>query len=145
MSALRVPSGTRPSFSHSRRAISEPPRRPATLTFTPFAPAFMVRCTACFMAFLKAMRRDSCCAMVHAPPAPPAAAARVGEPASDQLPDGDVLLEEGGVAFPGIPLGVPRPRDAEAVAVRMDLVTHRLVLPGLREDRGGGTVRLCVG
>src|SRR3990172_1524211 len=66
MSARRVPSGTRPSFSHSRRAISEPPRRPATLTFTPFAPAFMVRCTACFMAFLKAMRRDSCCAMLAA-------------------------------------------------------------------------------
>src|SRR3972149_4119858 len=63
-----------------------------------------------------------------------AADARVGEPASDQLPDGDVLLEEGGVALPGIPLGVPRPRDAEAEAVRVDLVTHRLVLPVLDDD-----------
>src|ERR1035437_6099452 len=29
MSARSVPSGIRPSLSHSRRAISEPPRRPA--------------------------------------------------------------------------------------------------------------------
>ena len=30
MSARSVPSGMRPSLSHSRRAISEPPRRPDT-------------------------------------------------------------------------------------------------------------------
>ena len=33
----------RPSRSHSRRAISEPPRRPATAILTPLAPAFIVR------------------------------------------------------------------------------------------------------
>ena len=49
--------------SHSRRAISEPPRRPATAILTPLAPAFMVRWMACFMAFLKAMRRLSWPAM----------------------------------------------------------------------------------
>src|SRR5919112_1090962 len=43
MSARRVPSGMRPSRSHSRRPISEPPRRPATAIRTPFAPAFIDR------------------------------------------------------------------------------------------------------
>src|SRR6187402_2227350 len=56
MSARSVPSGMRPSLSHSRRPISEPPRRPATAILTPFAPAFMERWMACFIAFLKAMR-----------------------------------------------------------------------------------------
>src|SRR5688500_11796522 len=63
MSARSVPSGIRPSLSHSRRPISEPPRRPATAILTPLAPAFMDRWMACFMAFLKAMRRLSCPAM----------------------------------------------------------------------------------
>src|SRR6476620_5884554 len=63
MSARRVPSGIRPSRSHSRRPISEPPRRPATAIRTPFAPAFIERWIACFIAFLKAIRRDSWPAM----------------------------------------------------------------------------------
>src|SRR6478735_10279484 len=63
MSARSVPSGMRPSRSHSRRPISEPPRRPATAIRTPFAPAFIERWIACFIAFLKAMRRVSCWAM----------------------------------------------------------------------------------
>src|SRR5262245_36751793 len=63
MSARSVPSGMRPSLSHSRRPISEPPRRPATAIFTPLAPAFIERWMACFIAFLKAIRRDSCPAM----------------------------------------------------------------------------------
>src|SRR5919201_1149358 len=53
----------RPSRSHSRRPISEPPRRPATAIRTPFAPAFIERWIACFIAFLNAMRRVSCWAM----------------------------------------------------------------------------------
>src|SRR5918995_1473536 len=63
MSARSVPSGIRPSLSHSRRPISEPPRRPATAILTPLAPAFIERWMACFMAFLNAMRRLSCPAM----------------------------------------------------------------------------------
>src|SRR4029078_7269473 len=63
MSARRVPSGMRPSLSHSRRPISEPPRRPATAILTPFAPAFTVDWLACCIAFLKAMRRVSWPAM----------------------------------------------------------------------------------
>src|SRR4029453_14742000 len=63
MSARSVPSGMRPSLSHSRRPISDPPRRPATAIRTPFAPAFIERWIACFIAFLKAMRRLSCWAM----------------------------------------------------------------------------------
>src|SRR5690349_9516442 len=63
MSARSVPSGMRPSLSHSRRPISEPPRRPATAIFTPLAPAFIERWMACFIAFLNAMRRASCPAM----------------------------------------------------------------------------------
>src|SRR5687768_10781944 len=63
MSARSVPSGMRPSLSHSRRPISDPPRRPATAILTPLAPAFIERWMACFMAFLKAMRRLSCPAM----------------------------------------------------------------------------------
>src|SRR5215470_2542685 len=63
MSARRVPSGIRPSRSHSRRPISEPPRRPATAIRTPLAPAFIDRWIACFIAFLKAMRRVSWPAM----------------------------------------------------------------------------------
>src|SRR6476469_5584979 len=63
MSARSVPSGMRPSLSHSRRPISEPPRRPATAILTPFAPAFIDRWIACFIAFLKAMRRVSWPAM----------------------------------------------------------------------------------
>src|SRR5262245_5001648 len=63
MSARSVPSGMRPSLSHSRRPISEPPRRPATAILTPFAPAFIERWMACFIAFLKAMRRLSWPAM----------------------------------------------------------------------------------
>src|SRR4029077_270091 len=66
MSARSVPSGMRPSRSHSRRPISEPPRRPATAIFTPLAPAFIVRWMACFIAFLNAMRRASCWAMFMA-------------------------------------------------------------------------------
>src|SRR6187549_3438595 len=63
MSARSVPSGMRPSLSHSRRPISEPPRRPATAILTPLAPAFIERWMACFIAFLKAMRRLSWPAM----------------------------------------------------------------------------------
>src|SRR3954452_19780218 len=63
MSARSVPNGIRPSLSHSRRPISEPPRRPATAILTPFAPAFIDRWMACFIAFLKAIRRVSCPAM----------------------------------------------------------------------------------
>src|SRR5687767_7048819 len=63
MSARSVPSGIRPSRSHSRRPISEPPRRPATAIRTPLAPAFIDRWMACFIAFLNAMRRVSCWAM----------------------------------------------------------------------------------
>src|SRR5258705_3341226 len=63
MSARRVPSGMRPSLSHSRRPISDPPRRPATAIRTPLAPAFIDRWMACFIAFLKAIRRVSCWAM----------------------------------------------------------------------------------
>src|SRR6478672_1115830 len=63
MSARRVPSGIRPSLSHSRRPISDPPRRPATAILTPLAPAFIDRWMACFFAFLKAIRRVSCPAM----------------------------------------------------------------------------------
>src|SRR5437667_2527501 len=66
MSARRVPSGMRPSRSHSRRPISEPPRRPATAIRTPLAPAFIERWMACFIAFLKAIRRVSCWAMFMA-------------------------------------------------------------------------------
>src|SRR4249920_1872602 len=53
----------RPSLSHSRRPISEPPRRPATAILTPLAPAFIDRWMACFIAFLKAIRRLSWPAM----------------------------------------------------------------------------------
>src|SRR6476661_8302685 len=63
MSARSVPRGIRPSRSHSRRPISDPPSRPATAIRTPFAPAFIDRWIACFIAFLKAMRRDSWPAM----------------------------------------------------------------------------------
>src|SRR6476661_4055420 len=63
MSARRVPSGIRPSLSHSRRPISDPPRRPATAILTPLAPAFIDRWMACFIAFLKAIRRLSWPAM----------------------------------------------------------------------------------
>src|SRR5580765_6499576 len=63
MSARSVPSGMRPSLSHSRRPISEPPRRPATAILTPLAPAFIERWMACFIAFLKAIRRLSWPAM----------------------------------------------------------------------------------
>src|SRR6188472_97091 len=63
MSARSVPSGIRPSLSHSRRPISEPPRRPATAILTPLAPAFIERWMACFIAFLKAIRRLSWPAM----------------------------------------------------------------------------------
>src|SRR5262245_31083409 len=63
MSARSVPSGIRPSRSHSRRPISEPPRRPATAIRTPLAPAFIDRWIACFIAFLKAIRRVSWPAM----------------------------------------------------------------------------------
>src|SRR5712691_10220095 len=63
MSARSVPSGMRPSRSHSRRPISEPPRRPATAIRTPLAPAFIERWIACFIAFLNAIRRDSWPAM----------------------------------------------------------------------------------
>src|SRR6266550_3607363 len=63
MSARSVPSGIRPSLSHSRRPISEPPSRPATAILTPFAPAFIERWMACFIAFLKAIRRLSWPAM----------------------------------------------------------------------------------
>src|SRR3954462_11538553 len=66
MSARSVPSGMRPSRSHSRRPISEPPRRPATAIRTPLAPAFIDRWMACFIAFLKAIRRVSCWAMFMA-------------------------------------------------------------------------------
>src|SRR6478735_9009427 len=66
MSARSVPSGMRPSLSHSRRPISEPPRRPATAILTPLAPAFIERWIDCFIAFLKAMRRLSCPAMFMA-------------------------------------------------------------------------------
>src|SRR5580765_6945675 len=59
MSARSVPSGIRPSRSHSRRPISEPPRRPATAIRTPLAPAFIDR----WIAFFIAMRRDSWPAM----------------------------------------------------------------------------------
>ena len=38
MSAFRVWSGRRPSWYHSVRAISAPPRRPETMIFTPLAP-----------------------------------------------------------------------------------------------------------
>src|SRR6478609_568990 len=63
MSARSVPSGMRPSLSHSRRPISDPPRRPATAILTPLAPAFIERWIDCFIAFLKAMRRLSWPAM----------------------------------------------------------------------------------
>src|SRR3954467_13271348 len=63
MSARSVPSGIRPSRAHSRRPISEPPRRPATAIRTPLAPAFIERWMACFIAFLNAIRRDSWPAM----------------------------------------------------------------------------------
>src|SRR5919112_897051 len=63
MSARSVPSGMRPSRSHSRRPISEPPRRPATAIRTPLAPAFIDRWMACFIAFLNAIRRLSWPAM----------------------------------------------------------------------------------
>src|ERR1051325_10285102 len=63
MSAGSVPSGIRPSRSHSRRPISEPPRRPATAIRTPLAPAFIERWIACFIAFLNAIRRVSWAAM----------------------------------------------------------------------------------
>src|SRR6476469_9265146 len=66
MSARSVPSGMRPSLSHSRRPISEPPRRPATAILTPLAPAFIERWIDCFIAFLNAMRRLSCPAMFMA-------------------------------------------------------------------------------
>src|ERR671910_3495123 len=56
----------RPSLSHSRRLISAPPRRPETMILTPFAPAFIERWIACFIAFLKAIRRLSCWLMLVA-------------------------------------------------------------------------------
>src|SRR3954454_3944565 len=66
MSARSVPRGIRPSRSHSRRLISAPPRRPETMILTPFAPAFIERWMACFIAFLNAMRRLSCWLMLVA-------------------------------------------------------------------------------
>src|SRR5215213_14845 len=66
MSARNVPSGMRPSRSHSRRLISAPPRRPETMIFTPLAPAFIDRWIDCFIAFLKAIRRASCWLMLVA-------------------------------------------------------------------------------
>src|SRR4026209_2246613 len=63
MSARSRPRGIRPCLSHSRRPISEPPRRPATAILTPLAPAFIERWIDCFIAFLKAIRRDSWPAM----------------------------------------------------------------------------------
>ena len=50
MSARSVCSGTRPSRYHSVRAISAPPRRPATLIRMPSAPMRMAFCTARFIA-----------------------------------------------------------------------------------------------
>src|SRR5204862_520019 len=52
MSARSVCSGTRPSRSHSRRAISAPRSRPPQYTRTPFAPERIVRRIACFIARL---------------------------------------------------------------------------------------------
>src|SRR2546421_753068 len=60
MLARRVCRGTRPSRSHSRRDISEPPRRPLTCSFTPLAPARIERMIVCFSARRKAMRFSSC-------------------------------------------------------------------------------------
>jgi len=50
MSARSVCSGTRPRRSDSRRDISLPPSRPATLIRTPLAPRSIARCTDCFIA-----------------------------------------------------------------------------------------------
>ena len=41
-----------------------------------------------------------------------------------QLADGDVFLEQRCVRLVGVPLGSPRSGIAQAVAVRMDLVSH---------------------
>ena len=59
MLARRVWRGTRPSRSHSRRDISAPPRRPLTSSFTPLAPARMLRITVCLRARRKAIRFSS--------------------------------------------------------------------------------------
>src|SRR5436305_1792234 len=59
MSALSVCNGTRPSRFHSTRAISEPPRRPLTRIFTPWAPARIVFISDCLMARRKAIRFSS--------------------------------------------------------------------------------------
>ena len=60
--ARRVCRGTRPSRYHSRRPISEPPRRPATATRTPRAPERMAVCTQRRIARRKATRPASCSA-----------------------------------------------------------------------------------
>ena len=59
MSARRVWRGTRPSIAFSFRAISAPPSLPEQMILTPWAPACIVRPTACLMALRYAMRRTS--------------------------------------------------------------------------------------
>ena len=63
MSARSVCNGTRPSRYHSVRAISAPPKRPATLTRIPRAPIRIAFCTARFIARRNETRRSSCCEM----------------------------------------------------------------------------------
>ncbi len=66
MSARKVCSGTRPSRTHSVRAISAPLRRPDIRTFMPSAPLRMVLITARFMARRNITRFSICCAMPSA-------------------------------------------------------------------------------
>ena len=63
MSARSVCSGTRPSRYHSVRAISAPPRRPATFTRMPRAPIRIEFCTPRFIARRNETRRSSCWAI----------------------------------------------------------------------------------
>src|SRR5215208_3518397 len=130
MSARRVPSGIRPSRSHSRRPISEPPRRPATAIRTPLAPAFIelglpdlldleldlalaegtdllaqdldvLAALADDDARLGGMDRDG--DVIDPALDLDLADARVGEAPLDELADGDVLLEERGVVLVRVP------------------------------------------
>ena len=66
MSAFSVCRGTRPSRFHSIRAISEPPRRPLTRIFTPWAPARIVFISDCLIARRNAIRFSSCAATFSA-------------------------------------------------------------------------------
>ena len=191
MSARSVPSGMRPSLSHSRRAISEPPRRPETDDLHALGAGLHGPLDGLLdglaegdaagqllgdvgrhedgvelgLADLLDLQLDLAVvslpicwrsASTLAPPLPmtmPGLAVwtvtvtwlmprsmstrltlALASRLRDQLADGDVFLEQVGVVLVGVPLGVPRARDAEAEAVWDGPCVPCLGLPVLDHD-----------